>query len=108
MALRRAIAIICAVALLTLGIVHSVYHVGGAVAAVALQGDVVPSDDSPDAPKKAPVATDYCHCCSMIAVAMSAQPVVPIPVAVDLSTGRFDEKPPHPSVVETRPPIFSI
>jgi len=108
LALRRAVAIVCAVALLTIGFAHSVHHFGGAVSAVAVQADVGTSDDSPDTSKKASLAIEHCHGCTMIAMAALAQPAVPTLIAADIPVRRFDDKRPHPPVAETPPPISTI
>lgn len=103
--LRRAVAVVCAVAFLTIGFAHSVHHFGGSVSAVVMQADVGSSDDSPDTSKKAPVAIEHCHGCLMIAMAVLPPSVVPKLIAADLPVRRFDEKRPHTPVAETPPPI---
>lgn len=106
--LRRAVAVVCALALLTIGFAHSINHFGGPVGTVAIQADVAPSDDAPDASKKAPVAVEHCHGCSMIAMTALAPSFGPTSIAADLPVRKFDGKRPHIPVVETPPPISSI
>lgn len=108
LALRRAVAVVCAVALLTIGFAHSVHHFGGAASAVAMQTDVGSSDDSPDTSQKASLAIEHCHGCTMIAMAALAQPAVPTLIAADLPVRRFDENRPYTPVAETPPPISTI
>ncbi len=103
--LRRAVAVLCAAALLTVGFVHSIHHFGGPISAGVLQADVGSSDDSPDTSNKAPVAIEHCHGCSMIAMPVLPPSVVPKLIAADLSVRRFDEKRPYTPVAETPPPI---
>jgi len=107
-ALRRAVAVVCAVALLTVGFVHSMHHFGAAASAVAIQTDVGSSDDSPDTSQKASLAIEHCHGCTMIAMAALAQPAVPTLIAAKMPVRRFDDKRPHPPVAETPPPISTI
>ena len=106
--LRRAVAVVCAVAFLIISFAHSVHHFGGPVSAVIMQADVGSSDASSDASKKAPITIEHCHGCSMIAMTALAPSVVPTSIAVDLPVRGFDEKRPHTPVAVTRPPIFSI
>ena len=106
--LRRAIAGICVLALLTIGFAHSIHHFGGPVATVTMHAEVGPSDDAPDDSKKAPVTVEHCHGCSMIAMAVLAPAVVPSYTPADLSARKFDGNRPHTPVTETPPPIASI
>lgn len=108
LALRRAVACVCAVALLTVAFAHSVHHFGGPVSAVVVQADVGSSDDLSDALKKASIAIEHCQGCSMIAIAVVAPSIFPDRIPLDLPVRGFDEKRPHPPAVEIPPPILNI
>lgn len=106
--LRRGVAVLCAVAVLTIGFVHSVHHFGGPVSTIVVQAEVGSSDDSPDTSKTAPAAVEHCHGCSMIGMAVSMPAVAPMFLAADLPARRFDEKRQHIPIAENPPPISSI
>ena len=105
---RCVVALICALALMTITFAHSVHHFGGPVAAVATQADVGTSDDYPDTSKKASIAIEQCHACSMIAMSALAPSLNPIRIAAEVPLRRFDVSRPHAPVAETPPPISTI
>lgn len=106
--LRRAVAILCTLALLTAGFAHNVEHLGGTVATVVIQTDVGSSDDSPDSSKRAPIAIEHCHGCTMVATAVLAPSVLPLAIATELPVRGFAELRPHTRIAETPPPISLI
>lgn len=106
--LRRAVAVVCAVALLAVGFAHSIHHFVGPVSAIAMSLDIGASDGMPEASKKAPIAIEHCPGCSMIAVAVLASPFDPGHVPPELPARKVDERSPHPPGVETPPPITTI
>lgn len=107
-ALARLMAVLCAVALLACGFAHSVHQFNTPIPTVAMQADAGTPDDSPDTSKKASIAIEQCHCCSMIALADLTRPFVPHDIAADLPMRRVDEVRPYPPVVELPPPISTI
>lgn len=107
-ALARWVAVVCAVALLAVGFIHSVQHVNTPVPIVVTQADSNNLDDSTDIPKKAPGMIEHCFSCSMVTLADMAQPFVPYCITADLPMRRVDEKRSHPPVVEIPPPISTI
>ena len=108
LALRRAVACVCAIALLSVTFAHSVHHFSGHDSAVIVQADVGSSGYLSDALKKAPIAIEHCQGCSMIAIAVLAPSIFPDRILLDLPVQRFDERRPHPPAVEIPPPILNI
>lgn len=107
-AVRRGIAIACAIAFVLVSFAHGVHHLNGLAPTAVVQVDLGSFDDAPDTSKKAPVTIEHCHGCSMIAMAVLPASIAPRLVATDLPATGFDEKRPHTPVAETPPPIFLI
>ena len=102
--LRHLVAMLCALAFLTVGSVHGVQHLGTAFAAV----EDVDSSDVPDAPQKAPLAAEHCFACAVLAVPSPADAVVPVAVGTAQVRSHPASMRSHPPNAETRPPIRTI
>lgn len=107
-ALARLIAVVCAVAILTVSFAHSGHQFNQQMPIIAMQADTGTSKDLPDSSKKSPVVIDHCFGCSMIVLVSLVRPFVPHRIAADLPTRNADKVRPHPLVVEIPPPIASI
>ena len=107
-ALRRCVAVACAVALLAVGFAHSVHHFGASTSTVGIQTDIGSPDNSSDPPQKAPVVLEHCHGCSMIAMTALTQPIAPVRIATEFPIQRLQGATPYPPPAETRPPILVI
>jgi hypothetical protein len=105
---NRTVALACAVALLIVTFAHSIHHFAGSAPTNVVQENVNTSDTSPDSSNKASIMIEHCQGCSMIAMVVLAQPVVPNRIAADLPMRRVDEKRPHSPAVEIPPPIAMI
>ncbi len=107
-AVRRALVVLCAVALVTVSVVHSVEHFVGTANSVAIQTVVDASGDASDSSKKAPIAVEHCHACTMIALAALAPSVLPIAITTELPVRRSVGLRPHSRIADTPPPKLSI
>lgn len=107
-AVRRGVAVACAVAFVLVSVGHSVHDFNRLAPTAVVQADLGSFDDAPDTSKKAPVTIEHCHGCSMIAMAVPPASIAPRLIATDLPATGFDEKRPHVPVAETPPPIFLI
>ena len=106
-ALRQVIAIVCALAFVSVSVAHGVQHFSTPTA-ISSQADVGSQDDGPDPSNKASVAFEHCQGCSMIATVVIAPSTVHELIEGDLPTPRFNLHRPHSPVAETPPPIASI
>lgn len=107
-ALRRAIAVVCALAFVLVSFAHGMQHFNSPTPAISIQADLGSQDDGPDTSKKASVAFEHCQGCSMIATLELAPSTMPDRIEGDLPARRFDLRRPHPPFAETPPPIASI
>jgi len=107
-ALRRAIAVVCALAFVLVSFAHGVQHFNGPTSTIGIQADLGSQDDGLDTSKKASIAFEHCQGCSMIATAVLAPSTAPDRTEADLPVRRFDQHRPHIPVAETPPPILSI
>lgn len=106
--LARLVAVVCAVAILTVSLVHSFHHLSGTAPVVAVQADTGTLDDSSDISKKAPAAIEHCLACMTATLADRAQPFVRHHVMLDLAMRIADRVRPHTPLVEIPPPISTI
>jgi hypothetical protein len=107
--LRRAIAVVCAIAFVLVSFAHTLHHFNGPSPTAIIQADLGAFDDGgPSASKKASFAIEHCHGCSMIATAVLPPLTTPDRIAADLPARKFDQQRPHTPVTETPPPISSI
>jgi len=105
-AFRRVIAVVCAVAFLFVGFVHSLNHFDGAAPAASYQADFSSSDGSPDSSDNATIV--HCHGCVMLAMKVAPQDGAVISTALERVAVPLDGLRPHPPVAETPPPKLSI
>jgi hypothetical protein len=107
--LRRLVAIVCAVAFLTVGFGHSHQHLDAlAPAAAGAPALAAAADLSPDLAKKAALALEHCHACTMIAIPLfvSAPPAAPVAAAPSLRAAADFR--PHPPISDSPPPKSTI
>lgn len=107
-ALRRAIAVVCALAFVLVSFAHGMQHFNGPTSAISIQADLGSQDDGAGTSKKASIAFEHCLGCSMIATLVLAPSIMPDRIEGDLPARRFDLHRPHIPVAETPPPILSI
>jgi hypothetical protein len=99
---RRAVSVLCAVALLVFSFVHATHFCGNTAAAPA-QIEVVALDGSSDEPDKAPVAD---HCCGCVTAAMTLAQTVSLDVpAARLDAATWQAPRPYIPQADIRPPI---
>jgi hypothetical protein len=107
-ALRRAIALLCAVAFLAVGFVDAVqHHDAGAHSVISISQDDPGAADDGLAGKPAN-AVDHCYACAMVAVLIDAPALPRVPAMIDPQTPAGDAVTPHPPIIETPPPIAAI
>jgi hypothetical protein len=106
-ALRRAVAVVCAVAFLVVGFAHSLHHFDAAPASHSYQTASSPSDTSPETSKKPSLAVEHCHGCVMVAMEIAVQSAASM-LSPDRPAVGLDGIHPYPPVAETPPPIASI
>ena len=106
--LRRFIVIICTFAFVLVSFAHGLQHFSGPASATVVQAGLGSFDDNPDPSKKASIAFEHCHGCSLIATAVIAPSTDPDLVEVDLPARKFDQHRPYTRVAETPPPRFAI
>lgn len=106
--LRRAVAVVCALALIAVGVLHSAHHIIEPPVPVTVQADVGPTDDAPDQSKRTSAAVGHCHGCMMVATTVLAPSIEPDRIATDLSTAKSHDRRPHIPPAETPPPIVAI
>lgn len=108
LALRRAVAAVCAVAIIVVGFAHTLHHFDGkAIQAGYEVSSVTGADGSADPEKLSAPQGDHCHGCSMIAVLGQVR-ILDVPTkSEDVLTVLLGL---HPRLVtfETPPPIRSI
>jgi len=108
LAFRRAVAAVCALAILVVGFAHTLHHFDGKVIQAGYEvSSVTGADGSADPEKLSASHGDHCHGCSMIAVLGQAR-VLDVPTkSEDVPTVLMGL---HPRSVtfETPPPIRSI
>jgi hypothetical protein len=102
---RRCIAILCALAIISVSVAHGVQHFNAPVTGVVIQADLSPADDGANT---AMLAVDHCIGCSMSAMAAILFSLIPELAAADLPTFAFNEYRPHTPAAETPPPKSSI
>lgn len=104
-AVRRAIAAVCVLALLTVTFAHSLQHFDGLAGATGYQvGSVLASDEGPDGVKHASPSVEHCHGCVMTAV-MSDMPSLQPPEATGLRPQLIADTRPSPPSFDNPPPI---
>ena len=108
-ALRRAVAVVSAVAFLAVGFVHLAEHDAplGAIETTC-QSDAASSDDAPDSTKQAAPGGEHCHGCTMIAVAVTADQLAPPRIQPPHQTPAPADFRPHPPATDSPPPKFLI
>ncbi|HEY6834192.1 MAG TPA: hypothetical protein VI251_17090 [Pseudolabrys sp.] len=104
---RRALAVVCALAFLAVGFAHNIHHFDNSIPTAAIHSDGGSAGDT-DTSKKAPVALEHCHGCSMIAMSAAAQPATASRIPSVFPSSPADEQLSHPPVVEIPPPISLI
>jgi hypothetical protein len=106
--LRRAIAIVCAVAFFTVGVAHAMQHFDGGVTFATSHVTVSSTDDSSDASKAAPLALEHCFACTMIGMPAAAQSIMSNDLEEESLRPIMGDVRPHPPAAVTRPPIVTI
>src|SRR5262245_556361 len=102
--LRRAVAVICALAFLFVGFAHTAQHADAAVPSIALQTGSDHSDGSPDVPG----TVDHCHGCVMVAIPVVGAAALPSRIRTTYPTQTRGELHPYAPIAETPPPIRTI
>ena len=107
-ALRRAIAVVSAVAFLAVGFVHFAQHDGllGSTE-TTWQSVSAPSDDAPDSTKHAALG-EHCHGCTMVAVEVTGDQVSPPRIQAAHEAPAPAGFRPHPPATDSPPPKFLI
>jgi hypothetical protein len=105
-ALRRATAIVCALAFLTVAFAHTL-HRCDAMAASSSDHAVSMTSDVPDTEKQAQPALDHCCACTMVIVPGSVQAIAEVPATAVLTVARPDHIRAHPPAADLRPPILT-
>ena len=106
LALRRLIAVGCALAFLLVGFGHTAGHAEAAVPVMASQAGGESSGESPKGPAKMDdIGIDQCHGCAMVGipVAAAAAPLGRIETAYPAN--KAVSLRPYPPTAETPPPI---
>jgi hypothetical protein len=119
---RRALAVLCAVALLLVAFTHNVRHSvdaapvatltwqtdvlqTGALQTGASQTDLVFADDAGvPSSKHDPAVVEHCHGCTMVAALTSIKSAPPLPIAVTLARADVASVHPHQPSADTPPP----
>ncbi len=107
-ALRRAMALLCVVAVLAVGFAHNLHHFDTALPATAWQSGGSLPDAAPESSKKDPLAVEHCHGCIMIAVIANAEWGAPVRIAAELPFAKTDGLRPHPPAAKSPPPRSEI
>lgn len=106
-ALRRATAIACALAFLTVAFAHTLHRCDAMAGSVPSHHAVSMPGDFPDADKKAPSALDHCCVCTMVIVPGLLQAIAAVPAMTVRAVVAPDHIRAHPPAAELRPPIFT-
>ena len=105
--LRRATAIVCALAFLTVALAHTLHRCDAMAASAPSHHAVSMPGDVPDADKQAPSALEHCCACTLVIVPGSVQTIAAVPVTAVLAVVAPDHIRAHPPAAELRPPIFT-
>jgi len=106
-ALRRATAVVCALAFLVVAFAHTLHRCDAMAASAPSHHAVSMPGAAPDADKQAPSALDHCCACTMVMVPGSVQTIAAVPVTAVLAIVASDNIRAHPPAAELRPPIFT-
>jgi hypothetical protein len=106
--LRRAVAVICALAFLFVGFAHTAQHADAASPSIASQVNDDNSGVSADAPGTIDVGIDHCHGCVMVAVPAAGEATLPSRITTIYPAATWDGLHPHAPIAETPPPIRTI
>jgi hypothetical protein len=106
-ALRRATAVVCALAFLTVAFAHTLHRCDAMAASAPSHHTMSMPDDVPDVDKKTPSALDHCCACTTVMVPGSVQAIAAIPAMAALAVVAPDHIRAHPPAAELRPPIFT-
>jgi hypothetical protein len=106
-ALRRATAVVCALAFLMVAFAHTLHRCDAMAASAPSHHAVSMPGDVPDADKKAPSALDHCCACTMVIVPGSVQAIAAVPATAVRAVVAPDHIRAHPPAAELRPPIFT-
>ena len=100
---RRAVSLLCALALLVFSFVHATHFCGNTTAALT-QIEIAALDGSSDGPDKAPAAD---HCCGCVTAAMAlAETMLPlVEPAARLAAVTWQAPRPYVPPADIRPPI---
>lgn len=104
-ALRRTFSLVCAIAFLTVSVAHAVQHFEGIGTIGVAQAAVEATDDSAAPSKKATAPFEHCFACTMVALPLDGQTIVPNRAASDSARPAPRDVRQHPPTTETRPPI---
>jgi len=106
-ALRRAVAILCAVAFLAVGFAHHLHHFGtSALTATSLSG-TEPATGGLDTANDASGANDHCHGCTMLAT-LDEETAAATLIAAEIPLFRLNSGPAHRALVEPPPPKVTV
>ena len=106
-ALRRATAVVCALAFLTVAFAHTLHRCDAMAASVPSHHTMSMPGDVPDADNKAPSALDHCCACTMVVMPGSVQAIAAVPAMAVRAVVPPDNIRAHPPAAELRPPIFT-
>src|SRR5262245_59434945 len=108
-ALRRVVAMFCALALVMMSLADAVHHLTDANSQAPYQVSTSFTNGAPDSLPAAPAAAvNHCHGCLATGIMVVAQPAVSAIVLPDRFTPRVDGVRPHPPTTETPPPRLTI
>lgn len=107
-ATARLVAVVCAVAFLSVTLIHGAHYFNAPVLASVLQADVGSSDDVPEAPIKGPITSVHDHGCSGVAMPVLAQAAIRLRITANVPSIEIAGLLPSPPGVESRPPISTI
>ena len=106
-ALRRATAVVCALAFLMVAFAHTLHRCDAMAASAPSHHAMSMPGDVPDADKQAPSALDHCCACTMVMVPGSVQAIAAVPVTAVLPVVAPDHIRAHVPAAELRPPILT-
>jgi hypothetical protein len=108
-ALRRAVAVVSALAFLAVGFVHLAQHEGPLGSTdTTWQSVAALSDDAPDTTKHSALGGEHCHGCTMIAAAVTGEQLSPPRIQPPHQSPAPAGFRPHPPATDSPPPKFLI
>lgn len=108
--LRRAVAVVCALAFLVVGLAHTVHDFGSSAAATipAAAADSGLQQGTSEPAKHSRIGIEHCHACEIVVMTVADEAAPAVDVAREVPVAPLAGIRAHTPAAETRPPIVTL